>query len=471
MDISQYLNRAQTALKEGELDLAVQYFQQILKRFPHHPEALQGMKDIKIALAKKKFPPWMREIQSIWYTLRMALGGGKSIYPQVELLYHCQPDRLRTALLYARSAEQSELWEEAHEAYERVLDQNATHIKALSGDAEVLVNLDRLDEAAERYQRLQALKPDDDRITHRLRDISARSYARVGIPENLQARRAAIEKEKREAIAPPEIMEDLEKTLEAYRKNPENNELGVQIASHYRKAALFDAANQTLAKILDKHPDYEPARREQARVWRQSGDLSIAQSLYQELLNEAPDDLALKDEYLQTTVALLEKQVKEGGAGGEAIAQLERMRIQRDQNRITYLEHYIIDHPEAFEQRLELGNLLLQSGRPDDAAPVLQRVIHEPSYAGRGFFMLGQCFRAKKDLALAVQQYEKALDFFKNKGYSHVLSMDLKQVYYYLGMAKEELGDKTGAKEAYGMIYSEDVNYRDIRRRYENLFT
>ncbi|MGC9330194.1 MAG: tetratricopeptide repeat protein, partial [Candidatus Hinthialibacter sp.] len=341
MDIPQYLKRAQTALKEGEFDLASRYFQQILNRFPNHPEALQGMKDIKITLAKKKYPPWMREIQLIWYTLRMALRGGKSIYPQIELLYQCQPDHIRTALLYARSAEQSELWEEAHEAYNRVLNQDATHVKALSGDAEVLVNLDRLDDAVERYQRLQALKPDDDRITHRLRDISARSYARVGIPENLQARRAAIEKEKREAIAPPEIMEELEKKLAEYQKHPENQDLGVQIASHYRKAKLFDAANQTLAAILDKHPDYEPARREQARVWRQSGELAIAQSLYQELLNNAPNDLELKDEYLQTTVALLEKQVNEGQAGEETVAQLERMRMKRDQNRITFLERYI----------------------------------------------------------------------------------------------------------------------------------
>jgi len=38
-------------------------------------------------------------------------------------------------------------------------------------------------------------------------------------------------------------------------------------------------------------------------------------------------------------------------------------------------------------------------------------------------------------------------------------------------MAKAELGDRDGAKEAYGVVYSADVNYKDIRQRYENLFT
>lgn len=469
MDIPQYINRARTALEEGEFDLATRYFQQILNRYPNHPEALDGMKAIKIALARKKFPPWVREIKLAWLALSVEFGRSKQVFSDMELLYQCQPDHLRTALTFARCAEKADHPEDAHAAYSRLLDLNSTHAKALAADAEILVKLDRLDEAAERYQRLLAMRPNDDILIHRLRDISARSYARTGIPENLQARRAAIEKEKREAPAPPEVMEELEKTLDAYKKNPENKELGVKIAAHYRKAELYDAASQTLSPILDQYPDYEPARREQARIWRESGDLLIAQNLYKELLDQSPNDLALKDEYLNTCVALLENQrIKDSGK--DASNRLEKTRIERDQNRIIYLEQHIVDHPEAFEERLELSSLLLRNGRPDDAVPLLQRVIHEPSYACKGLFQLGQCFRAKGDTALAVRQFEKSLEFFKDKGYSHIPSHDLKLIYYYMGIAKEELGDKEGAKEAYGAVYSSDINFKDIRSRYENLF-
>lgn len=471
MDIPQYLQRAHSALSEGEFDLATRYFQQILARYPNHPEATQGMKDVTVAVAKKRFPPWLREIKRLALQASVALGRAQKVYPDLELLYLCQPDHIRTAMTLGRCAEKLERWEEAHQAYDRVLRQNATHTGALAADAEVLVKLDRLEESAERYQRLLAMRPNDDKITHRLRDISARSYARTGIPENLQARRAAIEKERREAPAPPEIMEELEKSLLEYKKNPGDLDLGVRIAVHYRKAELYDAANSILASILDKNPHYTPARREQARVWRFSGELTIAQNLYHELLDESPGDLALKDEYLQTSVAWLEKQCQERKADKELFNRFERTKVERDQARIAWLTHWISDHPEAFDERLELASLLLNGGRPDDAVPILQRAIHEPSYAGKGFYLLGQCFRAKGDTPLAVLQYEKALDFFKNKGYSHVLSSDLKQVYYALGMAKAELGDRDGAKEAYGVVYSADVNYKDIRQRYENLFT
>lgn len=470
MDIPQYINRARTALNEGEFDLAARYFQQILTRYPNNPEALDGMKAIKVALARKKYPPWIRSIKLALLALSVSLGRARQVYSDMELLYQCQPDHVRTALTFARCAEKSGFLEEAHAAYTHVLDLNATHPQALAADAEILTKLDRLEESAERYQRLLALHPGDDVITHRLRDISARSYARTGIPENLQARRAAIEKEKREAPAPPEVMEELEKTLEAYKQNPANKELGVQIAAHYRKAELHDAANQTLSGILDKNPDYEPARREQARVWRGSGELLIAQNLYKELLDRAPGDLALKDEYLNTCVSLMERQYRESN-DPEARSQLERAKIERDRNRMAYLNQYLEDHPEAFEERLELAKLLLRTGSPDEAVPLLQRVIHEPSFAGQGLFQLGQCFRAKGDTALAIRQYEKALEFFKNKGYSHIPSQELKSIYYYMGVAKEELGDKEGAKEAYGVVYSSDVNFKDIRKRYENLFT
>jgi hypothetical protein len=62
------------------------------------------------------------------------------------------------------------------------------------------------------------------------------------------------------------------------------------------------------------------------------------------------------------------------------------------------------------------------------------------------------------------------LDYFKNRGYQHVLTQELKQLYYYMGLAKEAIGDVEGAREAYGQVYSADIHFKDIRDRYENTF-
>ncbi len=470
MDILQYIERAQNALKQGEYDLAGQYFHLVLNRNPQNAEALQGLKQIEIAKTKRKLTPLNREFQLVKGVILMRLGKAAAAYPGLELLFRCLPDHPRIALAFARCAEACGRFEEACEGYQRILARDEENKSVLKAAAEVLVQLDRLDEAASLYQRLLAISPDNEKVMHRLRDISAKAYARIGIPENLKERRAAIEKQKREAPAPPEIMEQVEGMLREYRKDPANQELGVQIAAIYRAGGIFMEANKILGPILDQNPHFEPARREQARVWRQSNELEIAVNLYEELLAESPHDSKLRDEYLEASIALMEKRLQDGQAGPDGTARLEKLKIEHSKNRIILLKRILSEHPEAFEERYELGSLLYKTGRAEEAVPILQRLVHEPGWAGKGLFLLGQCFRAKGDKSLALLQFEKAVEFFKNRGYSHVLTEELKALYYAMGVVKDELGDKDGAREAYGQVYSQDINYRDIRSRYENLY-
>ncbi len=470
MDILQYIERAQNAVKQGEYDLAAEYYHQVLQRNPRHPEALQGLKQIEIVRAKEKLTPLTREL-GLWKgRILMLLGQAAMAYPGLEILFHCLPGHPRIASAFARCAEACERYEEAAAAYQRVLAQDRENKTALKAAAEVLVKLDRLEDASALYQRLLAMDPSNEKVVHRLRDISAQAYSRVGIPENLKERRAAIEKQKREAPAPPEIMEQVEGLLRRYRKEPDNKELGVQIAAKFRAGGVYTEANKILGPILDRDPQFGPARREQARVWRQSGELDIAVNLFEELLAESPHDPELRDEYLEASIALWNHRVREGQGGAEAATRLEKLKIEHAKNRIRLLKRILADHPEAFEERYELGQLLYTTGRAEEAIPILQRLVLEPGWAGKGLFLLGQCFRAKGDKSLALLQFEKAVEFFKNRGYSHVLTEELKALYYAMGVVKEELGDKAGAREAYGQVYSQDINYLDVRQRYENLY-
>ncbi len=470
MDIQNYVSQARRALQDGEFDLADRYFKQVLARFPQNEEALEGLKELDVAIAQKTWSPVTWWIKFIWNFLLKIFGQYNKAYKDLEILYRCKPDNTLAASTFASCAEKCGKLEEAHDAWQRVLSNNATHIPALKADAELLIRMDRLDEAVELYQRLEALCPKDDKISHRLRDITAQAYSRVGIPENLKERRAKIEKEMREAPGGPEFMEKLNKMLAAYKEDPDNHDLGVRIAAHYREGGLYDEANRYLSQILDKHSDYEPAQREQARVWRQAGDLKIAASLFEELLSKHPHDQFLKDEYLESNIALLQKEMGEGKNVKETSNRLEKLILEREKNRMNLLAKDLEENPESEKERAELGELYLKHGRIKDAISTLQRLVHTPGWAGRGFYLLGQCFRTQKDYPLAISQFEKALDFFKNRGYSHIPSEELKATYYYLGLCKEETGDQKGAREAYGNIYSADINYKDIRERYEGTF-
>jgi tetratricopeptide (TPR) repeat protein len=130
----------------------------------------------------------------------------------------------------------------------------------------------------------------------------------VGIPENLQERRAAIEKAKLEDPIPDDVKDKVKDLLAAHESNPDDIETGIQIASIYRKAELYDEANKILGPILDSNPNSQPARREQARVWCDSGELSISVNLFEELLVDHPHDQALKMNFLTAKIKLLNQE-------------------------------------------------------------------------------------------------------------------------------------------------------------------
>ena len=90
--------------------------------------------------------------------------------------------------------------------------------------------------------------------------------------------------------------------------------------------------------------------------------------------------------------------------------------------------------------------------------------------AGEALLILGECFRERNQLELAAEQYRKAIQYFKNRGYSHVPSDELKEAYYYLGVCLEKQGNLKEARDAYSFIYATDINYRDIRTRYERTY-
>jgi len=470
MDIPEYLSRARSALADGEIDLAERYFKQVLTQNPQNSDALQGLKDIEVALAKKNWSPITRGVKLLWGSLLKSVGKSDKAYKDLELVFRSAPTSVRAALVFADCAKKTGQLEAAHEAYRRILERNHTHDAALREDAEILIHLGRLDEAAKRLEHLQKLHPQDDRIAHRLRDVSAQAYAKVGVPENLKERRGAIEKKKRELPGSLELIDRLEERLESYKKNPQDKQLGVEIASEYRASGLLEEANRYLSPILDADPWFDPARREQARVWRTSGELDISVTLFEELLAADPHDQALKDEFLDARIAQLERDWKKKGEDKETQLKIERLRQERKKNRISLLRRLLEDHPEAEKERAELGELMIDQGHIDEAISILQRLLQDPAWAGKGFFLLGQCFRAQSDHSLAISQFEKSLEFFKNKGYSHVPSDDLKSVYYYLGIAKEALGDRAGAREAYGQVYAVDIQFKDVRQRYESTF-
>lgn len=468
MNIPEYLKRAENAVKQNEFDMAENYYQQILKHSPANTNALEGMKHLEVCKAQKQWSfitLWGKFIVA-W--MKKSLGKAQSAYYDLELIHHYDKTNIRRAMVFANCAIQCDKLEAAHEAYKQILTHNHTYIPALRADAELLIKMDNLMEAKERYEQLNKLLPNNKQISHALRDASARAYSRFSIPERLTDRRAEMEKKLRETPGTPEFVRKLNLLLEQYQRNTSDTRTAIALAEHYRSGELYDDASRIIAPVLDAQPKHKEARLEQARIWKSSGEMAIAVNLFRELLESDPHNQQLKDEYLEAQILLQNQSASVLDQG--STFQTNDLQQERDMNQIQMLQQHIHTRPESTEERVKLGTLLMKYDRVDEAVPVLQRLIHEPSWAGKGYLLLGQCFHRKGDHQLAVSQFEKALPFLRMKNYANVPTEDIKQAHYLIGLCKENLKDWNGAREAFGQVYSVDIHYQDVRDRYENTF-
>ena len=107
----------------------------------------------------------------------------------------------------------------------------------------------------------------------------------------------------------------------------------------------------------------------------------------------------------------------------------------------------------------DLGTAYKEMGLVDEAITEFQQALraaadHLPTYE-----LLGQCFIDKGEPEAAVRTLTKALDLHFE------IEDELMGIYYYLGLAHEQLGNKPQAVEFYDRVFSLDINFADVTER------
>jgi tetratricopeptide (TPR) repeat protein len=111
----------------------------------------------------------------------------------------------------------------------------------------------------------------------------------------------------------------------------------------------------------------------------------------------------------------------------------------------------------------DLGTAYKEMGLVDEAIEEFQAALrakreHLPSYE-----LLGQCFLQKDQPDAAVKTLTRALSL------PFEVEDDLIGIYYYIGRAFEQTGDKPSAVEYYDRVFSLDINFMDVTERLRSL--
>ncbi len=109
--------------------------------------------------------------------------------------------------------------------------------------------------------------------------------------------------------------------------------------------------------------------------------------------------------------------------------------------------------------RTEMGAELKEMGLLDEAIRELQAAVREPHAPAEAFELLGESFIEKGQPRIAARLLEKAVE---ERSFGDRESLG---VLYQLGVALQQLGERTEALECYERIFSVDIDYRDIKER------
>ncbi len=128
-----------------------------------------------------------------------------------------------------------------------------------------------------------------------------------------------------------------------------------------------------------------------------------------------------------------------------------------------------IDIDDKYETHYHLATAYKEMGLLEDAIREFQDAVNliEMNDGTRRFFqcsnLLGHCFLEKQMPHLAVIWYRRSLEV------ANLIEEERQALYYELGNAFEAGGEIKNSVQYFEKLYAEDVNYRDVNRRLENL--
>ena len=247
-------------------------------------------------------------------------------------------------------------------------------------------------------------------------------------------------------------------------------ELEAQSKSGLTKDQLEDRRDRLIAKY-NEDANQLAVVKDLANIFEQLEDWANAQTFYSWGFTLSNGDVALQTKAGQMNDRVQEQHMKELEARAasnpddpEVQAMLAERKATRTAEAVEEAKRRVDQNPTDPVSRYELGQAYFNAGDFSNAIPHLQQAKRNPHIQSKVLLLLGLTFKAKGMLDMAVKQLSDAL--------GDLIAMDntKKEVLYQKGLIHEEMGDKTGALDAFKQIYEVDYGYRDVAQRVESSY-
>ena len=130
------------------------------------------------------------------------------------------------------------------------------------------------------------------------------------------------------------------------------------------------------------------------------------------------------------------------------------------QFRAKVAEHVDVDDVQA---HYDLGTAYKEMGLLDEAISEFQQALRADAQNLATYELLGQTFMEKGQPEVAIRTLSRATEM------PFDVEDELLGIYYYLGRAHEELGNRDDAVEYYEKVFALDINFEDVTERLRSL--
>ena len=449
------LKKATDAVQARNYDYAIELLFDLVRREPSNTKARQTLwlaekrrrGDQKASIAKTL--RW--HVASFFHGL---MGKRELIILDCERIFLEDPNNVGVRNKLARAAAELGDKETAIIAYESAREVSPT-------DAECLRQLGRLyrerfeashdrkdlNLALERFEALQALRPNDPEAKNEGQALAARRATIDGGWEETTSFRDVVRDEDQAKTAERGVdrivrSEDdanleIERVKKSIEQEPERSSLRIRLGDLYLQKQRFKSAEES----------YKEAQRVDSTNTLIRAKLGDVKLIFMEMRKEQLEGALQKDPN-----------------DTEAKTELETLKKNYQEFKVKEYIQRAADQPTNMEYQFELGKLLYESGEVDKAMAMFQKAVGDPRYRMSASHMIGLCLVTKGMYDRAVGAFERALDRVE------FINEAAKSIYYDLGETYEKMGDWKNAEQAYGKIYESDIGYRDISEKMDVVY-
>jgi tetratricopeptide (TPR) repeat protein len=434
------------AMERGNLDYAMDMFTSVLEI---EPRLLQARKFLRAA-AVKKFKD--AKGGAVAHVISSATGMPGMLAVTVNLrkkpmdalraaekLLRADPLNRKFIDLFGQAALAAELPEAAVQTLEVGRDHYPNDVPLLKKLGKLYLDLNRTQEARGCFEEFARLRPLDPEAIKALKDAEALDTMKQGgwsgaatyrdvIKDTKEA--TLLEQEAKAVKSTRDLGDLIRETQEKVRREPENQNYRRALADLYTRAERFDDALNLL--------------RESQRMTGGT-DPQIDRAISLTRISQFDAEIA-----------------KRKAAGDPAGAQAAEQ--AKDEFLLTDATDRVRRYPNDLQFRYDLGLLLYERGRLNEAIQELQLAQRNPQRRIRALYYLARCFEQKKQYDIALEQLEKASSEI------HLMDDNKKDILYEMGTVCELMGQTDKAAQHFKEIYSVDIGYKDIAQKVEKAY-